>query len=114
MRTLVNDPTLNRFDSAGFDGYRLLEVGNDQWLYTFENGYGASVVKGPYTYGGPEGFYELAVLHGDEGALCYRTEITNDVIGWLDEAAVLKTLSAIRELPATSGCKHTGVWGSDE
>jgi hypothetical protein len=109
MGPIAKDPTLNRFDAAGFDGYRLLDQGNDQWLYTFENGYGASVVKGPYTYGGPEGFYELAVLHPD--SLCYRTEITNDVIGWLDEAKVLSTLDAIRELAPVDGCDHNGLWG---
>lgn len=27
----------------------------------FDNGYGASVVKGPHTYGGDQGLYELAV-----------------------------------------------------
>ena len=31
--------------------------------HIFDNYYGVSVVRGPYTYGGKEGLYELAVLH---------------------------------------------------
>ena len=40
----------------------------------FPNGYGASIIKGDGSYG-----VELAVIT-DEG-LCYDTEITDDVIG---------------------------------
>ena len=47
----------------------------------FENGYGASVVQKPYTYGGNEGLYELAALDSD-GHLTYKTAVTNDVIGY--------------------------------
>ena len=31
-----------------------------QKIYSFPNGYGASVIKGKYTYGGPEGLWEIA------------------------------------------------------
>lgn len=103
----VSDPSLNRFDAAGFIGHRKLhDIGNDQWAYEFENGYGASVIRGPYSYGGSSGFFEVAVCHGESQELCYRTEVTSDVIGWLDEAGVLKTLDAIRNLPVNNECDH--------
>ena len=33
-----------------------------QWIYRFPNGFGASVVRGAYTYGEAPGLYELAVI----------------------------------------------------
>ena len=57
----------------------------------FDNGYGASVVVGPYTYGGEDGLYELAVL-GSDGKLCYDTPVKNDVEGYLCEEDVTKLL----------------------
>ena len=64
---------------------------------TFENGYGASIVKGEYTYGGKEGLYELAVLDSN-GDLTYSTPITNDVLGHLSEDDVTKILEQIQNL----------------
>ena len=63
----------------------------------FDNGFGASVVKGPHTYGGDQGLYELAVLDSD-GELTYMTPITNDVEGYLTEEAVTKLLEQIQNL----------------
>jgi hypothetical protein len=63
----------------------------------FDNGYGASVVVGPYTYGGEDGLYELAVL-GSDGKLCYDTPVTNDVEGYLSEDDVTKLLEQIQKL----------------
>lgn len=63
----------------------------------FDNGYGVSVVKGPYTYGGPNGLYELAVLNSD-GEITYDTEITNDVVGHLTESEVTNVLKQIQSL----------------
>ncbi len=57
-------------------------LGGVQAVITFDNGYGASVVCTPHTYGGDRGLYELAVL-GKDGHLTYDTPITNDVIGYL-------------------------------
>ena len=63
----------------------------------FDNGYGASVVVGPYTYGGEDGLYELAVLDSN-GKLCYDTPVTGDVEGYLSEDDVTKLLEQIQNL----------------
>ena len=63
----------------------------------FENGYGASIVKGEYTYGGKDGLYELAVLNSS-GDLIYDTPVTSDVEGYLSEDDVTKLLEQIQKL----------------
>jgi len=74
--------------------------GKTQRLYEFENGWGASVISGPHTYGGERGLWELAVMH--DGRISYDTHITNDVLGYLTEDEVETTLSQIRVLPEWS------------
>lgn len=71
--------------------------GGVQRVYKFPNGYGASVIKGPYTYGGKKGLWELAVLKGEE--LCYDTDITSDVIGHLNDPEMDAVLRQIERLP---------------
>ena len=63
---------------------------------TFDNGYGASVVKSPYTYGGDKGLYELAVFK--DGDICYDTPITDDVIGYLRPEDVTDVMAKIQQL----------------
>jgi hypothetical protein len=63
----------------------------------FDNGYGASIVTGPHTYGGKDGLYELAVL-GKDGRLTYETPVTDDVEGYLTEDDVTKLLEQIQSL----------------
>jgi hypothetical protein len=72
-----------------------------QRIYKFPNGYGASVVKHKYSYGGDKGLWELAVINNitDEGFdMCYNTEITDDVIGYLNDPDVDRLLYMIRDL----------------
>ena len=48
----------------------------------FDNGFGVSVVKSPYTYGGDRGLYELAVFK--DGHIHYDNAVANgDVVGYL-------------------------------
>lgn len=65
-------------------------------IYKFDNGYGASVIKHDYSYGGRDGLWEIAVLENDE--LCYTTPITEDVIGHLSWENVENYLQKIKEL----------------
>ena len=63
----------------------------------FDNGYGASVIIGPHTYGGEDGLYELGVL-GKDKKLTYDTPVTSDVEGYLSEAQVTDLLIKIQQL----------------
>ena len=67
-----------------------------QKIFSFDNGYGASVIRHKGSYGFEKGLWELAVLAGSE--LTYDTEITNDVIGHLTEEKVDKLLERISKL----------------
>jgi len=80
------------------------QLGGDQWIATFNNGFGASVIRNRYSYGGPEGRYEVAVLHGEP--LCYATTVTDDVIGWLSAQGVRETLDRIAVLESKPNCSH--------
>ena len=72
-------------------------IGGVQARIQFDNGYGASVVKTPYSYGGDRGLYELAVL-GTDGHLTYDTPITSDVIGYLRDIDVTDVMEKIQQL----------------
>lgn len=94
-----------------------------QWLYRFPNGYGASVVMGTYTYGGPDGLFELAVIRfespdSDKWDIDYGTPVTDDVIGWLDENGVAGHLLAIAAVdpstPAVTSHQRLAEYGWDD
>ena len=70
--------------------------GGVQHVYSFPNGYGASVIKHDYSYGGEQGLWELGVLKGKE--LCYTSGITEDVIGHLSWVNVEIILVDIKSL----------------
>ena len=52
-------------------------------------GYSLSVISTPFSYGGSEGLWEIAVLDKNNN-LCYNTELTDDVIGYLKEEDLLE------------------------
>jgi len=63
----------------------------------FDNGYGATVVQGPHSYGGSDGLYELAVV-GKNDEISYDTPVTGDVEGYLSETQVTDLLIKIQQL----------------
>jgi hypothetical protein len=63
----------------------------------FDNGYGASIVCTPHTYGGDKGLYEIAVLNSG-GEITYTTSITDDVIGYLRPQDVTDVMEKIQQL----------------
>jgi hypothetical protein len=64
----------------------------------FDNGFGASIVRHEYSYGGRDGLYEIAVLDKFDGSPIYYTSITNDVLGYLSEDDVVLHLNQIKNL----------------
>lgn len=71
--------------------------GGERRVYEFPNGFGASVVRHEYSYGGKDGRWEIAVLDAD-GSLTYETPVTSDVIGWLSDEEVQSKLDEISSL----------------
>lgn len=74
--------------TALFDGVKA--------IVSFDNGYGASIVRHKHSYGGIEGLYELAVTKNNK--ITYDSPITDDVIGYLSEADVESYLNQIEIL----------------
>jgi hypothetical protein len=68
---------------------------------TFTNGYTASIIQGPHSYGGVEGLFEVAVMHNEQ--LVYDTPVTDDVIGRLHSEEVPEVLMQIAALPPRVG-----------
>jgi hypothetical protein len=76
--------------------------GGIQKIYRFANGFGASVVQHQYSYGGDRGQWELGVIKfdGDDWDLTYDTDVTGDVIGYLEWSEVESYLDQIAALQA--------------
>lgn len=67
--------------------------------FTFPNQRGVNVIQTPNSYGGREGFYELAVLDAD-GRFDYSTPVTDNVEGWLAPEEVTELMATVAALPA--------------
>jgi hypothetical protein len=111
---------LLKFKPRVMAGYAAAEMHQElehrQAIHLFENGYGVSVVQGPYTYGGRHGLYEMAVLvhsHNhemkvDKWDITYETSLASpdgtilevdDVIGFLTEEGVSHYMTEVSKLP---------------
>jgi len=63
----------------------------------FSNGYGCSVVKHSFSYGGSEGYYEIAVTD-KYNRIVYNTPVTSDVLGYQTKADVEQVMNQISQL----------------
>jgi hypothetical protein len=84
-----------------FKDLQFKELPDGSGIYSrtmFENGYGASVIRHKYSYGGVDGLYELAVLDS-EGEIHYDNPVAEgDVHGYLTEDDVTELLKRIQLL----------------
>ncbi len=71
-----------------------------QKIYSFPNGYGASVIKGKYTYGGPK-LWEIAPWTNDTNEFIGQSMFSwdDDVKGYLQDPDVHSILGQISRLP---------------
>lgn len=72
-----------------------------QYIFKFENNYGASVVKNSLgSYGHKQDLWELAVLefNNDKYRITYDTPITEDVVGWLSDDGVKDILKRVKQM----------------
>jgi hypothetical protein len=67
----------------------------------FDNWYGVSVIRWPYSYGWTDGKWEIAILKWtkEKSFLCYDTPITDDVIWHLEAREVSDIMWKVQELP---------------
>lgn len=84
-----------------FKDLEFKDLPDDSGIYSrtmFENGFGASVIRHKYSYGGKDGLYELAVLDTD-GEIHYDNAVAEgDVHGYLNEEGVTNLLAHIQIL----------------
>ena len=83
------------------------ESGYDKKI-SFDNGYGASVICKPFSYGCDEKLFEVAVTKF--GEVCYDTDVTDDVCRQQNFEDVVEVLHMIRNLPPAE--KENGDQGS--
>jgi hypothetical protein len=83
----------------------------EQGLHVFfDNGYGLSIQRNKATYTNKHTF-EVAVLHGnvDEWSICYRSPVTNDVIGWVTGEMLVDLMRQVQVLTRNRYCSHTNA-----
>lgn len=68
-----------------------------QYLFRFENDYGASVIKTEFSFGNKQDLWELALLFWHDGCyeLSYHEIVKNGVLGYLSDYDVNKLLKTI-------------------
>lgn len=96
----IRNPKGTPLEYKEFEEYYIKSKCPGQWLFKFNNDYGASVVKHFGSYGYEEDLFELAVIYWENNrfTLTYNTPITHDVIGHLSNEEVMKYLKQIKEL----------------
>lgn len=73
------------------------DIGGSQMRVELPNGYEVSIVRGRYSYGGPEGLFEGAIMHND--TLVYDTPVTDDVKGHMTAEEAIGFINEVAALP---------------
>ena len=88
----------------------------------FRNGYGLSIVRDSYSYGGDKGLYELALLkigtlkgasQENDWDIVYNEELGySDVRGWMSEEDVESELKKIENAPKFNEAENSEIVSS--
>ena len=65
----------------------------------FDNGYGVSIIRNQYSYGGKDGLFEMAILIGDEFDYTYTTDWF--ITYYMNIEELNKSINDVRNLPKT-------------
>lgn len=95
--TSIVDKEIVKVEMKDFDIIRNSIDGFGCDVY-FKNKYIASIVKHKRSYGYNEGLYEIAVMN-EKHNIVYDTQVTEDVLGYVDVKDIPKYLKQISELP---------------
>jgi hypothetical protein len=92
------------FDVTSLD-YQLYDCSNELFKrarLVFKNGYRLSIVIGPFSYGGRDGLFEIAIItpegNIDDSALDDADQSGSGVLGYCDVNTVRYYISKISEL----------------
>lgn len=80
---------------GGFD-----DLVKEQYKLILDDGYAVSVIRGPLSYGGDEGLFEMAILGPNTGDPVYDVDVDilgGDVLGYLTEEQVTEHLATLKE-----------------
>lgn len=96
--TFYAGPELHKYQVD--EGPRL---GGIQYIYAFPNGYGVSLIKSEFSYGGQADLWEIAVIEINsvdtlEWNLCYDTPVSDDVIGYLTDDEAREIMKQVFDL----------------
>lgn len=76
--------------------------GGPHYVIVFKNGWGASIISNPYSYGGEQGLMEMAlieIINIVNGKIAYHLrydkKLFKDVLGWLEDSDVIASLKYI-------------------
>jgi hypothetical protein len=88
---------MKTFNDLEFKADTKYGVGGIKALMAFDNGYGVSVIRNAYSYGGDEGLYELTVMDKTLTKFIYCDLTYRDVLGYLEPDEVSTVMRKIQE-----------------
>lgn len=95
-----------KLNYEGFEEYMIDDkpferIEGARYVFKFENGLGASIIKNKATFGYSEDLWELATIKffdGDDWELCHIQGFTDVVQGYLTDNSVQEILGIIRSI----------------
>lgn len=86
---------------------------NEQYVWRFDNNWGISAVRGPYTKGFKDGLWELAIIQFHKGNtmeffISFDNPILQDVMGYADRIDINSICQRVSQL------RYHGVVGDED